>query len=421
MKIHILLCSLIFSFAFMACAEDLTSILANLNSSSSSVRLEAIRKLRGSQYRSRTQVLAPLLNTLRTDTAFLNREYAADILAQHADPRGRQSVIETFTDPQFVNSHEAAADSLKRVKSSAVKQAFMSSAEHANQSVRRIVAQGLGNFVSDPNVVTKLKEMVNADSYSLAREYAATSIANLPASQAVPLLAEILGNPQSKGRAEAAYGLRQTRSELAIPSLLTVLSDPNIDVRRNAIRGLENYKQRANVFEAFLNAVKTEPDSYAKSMLLDSILQSSDPRVLEIARAHIASNDHSVQRHAIEALKRAGDKSDLIGLIALLSDRDESVRSNAYDAIRAILNRLKRDDPFRTRLSQCLPRVSYVPYSNGTREAALLMDVLLGGFGMYSSAASGNRRMVGRLAPEAVTALQGVVRELLREEDPYAD
>ncbi|MEK6625451.1 MAG: HEAT repeat domain-containing protein, partial [Bdellovibrionota bacterium] len=231
----------------------------------------------------------------------------------------------------------------------------------------------------------------------------------------------ILSNPQSRGRVAAAEGLRQVKGPLVIPPLLAVMSDSNVDLRRSVIRGLSNHIGTPAVFEAFYRAAQSESNSYAKELLIEAIVKSNDPRALEIARANMTSTNYSIQRDSLGKVKKSGDKSDLVTLIGLLQDSDESTRSRAYDAIKAILDRLQKNDPFKTRLVHCLPNVSYSPYNNSTRTTAFYMDILLGGFGLYSAAASGDRRIVGRLTPESTRSLQALVREMLREEDIYAD
>ncbi len=417
-KLMLILCVLLINnMSLVMAGENIETILSNLSSSDRSVRVDAVRELRGSEYRSQSSIVEPLIHAMRNDSDSLVREYAADILAENTEPAALAAVIETLSDPQYSRSHEAASDALRYVRSAGARPALMSGLRSSDRDVRRNSAVALGtNHISDSNVVAALKIVLNNDREELVREYTGEALAKLPAEQAVSILSDSLASSSSLGREQAAKALRNVRSPMIMAPLLSVINDSDREIRQAAIRSLNNYGDRQVVFDALYSRFSQEPDSYTKELMFDLMTENSDARMHSLASANLTSSNHSIQRASIRYVNEHGNKNDLVPLIGMLSNSDEIKRGQAYDAIRAIIGRLQANDPLRIRVSGCMPKTSSRDYSQSTREAALVMDLFLGTFGMFTVSAHGKRRIVQQLSPAQVQSLQALVQDLISQD-----
>jgi HEAT repeat protein len=397
-----------------ASAKTVAELIADLNSTDRRTRQDAVRELRESRYSNNSQIIEPLLNVLRTDSSSLNREYAAEALLKNRNAEVFTTLTEIAGQTADGDAHSAVIRAFANSESSRVKAPLLQALSSPHRDARRSAARGLDHFVSDTQVQTALVSSLNTDADELTRDYAAASISRLPRTTAANLLIRSLDDSSSLGRESAAYELGRLGDARAVPSLISVIGNSNRDLRRKSIRALNDFASREEVVTALLGQFADETDNTTKGYIVDSLSESRDRRIVPIMISVIESTSFGnyEKSQAAQALKNVGDKSALVALAALLGSNREGLRTDAYEAIRAILGRMPRTQEVNQALA-CLPGTTSREHSDGTKSAAILLDLMIPVlFGSFSIAAHQDIRVVNQLTSAQVAELQHLFESL---------
>ena len=406
--------ALSFILSTSAFAKSVTELLQDLDSSERRIRRDAVRELSDRRYRNNNQIIAPLLNVILTDSNPPTREYAATALLNHRNAEVFPQLVQIATQEGNAQAQEGVVSAFSFSSSPRVKAPLLIALSSSDPAIRRDAARGLGSFSNDPTVRTALTNSLNSDPDARTRNYSARSIARTRSQQVAGILLDTLNNPQSLGRADAAEELGSLGFASAVPSLIAAMAESDRELQRNSIKSLRSFIGREEVVTALLNQYVVTTDRRNKDVLFEVLVESKDPRVMPIMLEVLESSTSSryAKREAIKGLQNSGDKTVLMALAEFLGSTDESTRKDAYDAIMAIIKRLPRTQEVREALA-CLPSTSTREHKQGTKNAALLIDLMIPVLlGSFSVAAHNGYEIVGQLSPEGVAELQELFRRL---------
>src|SRR5262245_57493638 len=208
---------------------------------------------------------------------------------------------------------------------------------------------------------------------SLLRLQAAVMIGDPSQTEAVRVLAEALGDPETDVRELAAAGLSEfgPEAQIALPELIKAIQDESAVVRRRALRaiGLIGPTSADDALPSLIAATEDDDESVAMQAVstigdlgpaaapaipaLMSAIWTGDVRrravagaaVTHIGEAAVASLMQSLEHPAPEVRSKVAHLLAQIGPAAaearpalqnLLNDRDDAVRAEAAAALKAI-------------------------------------------------------------------------------------
>jgi HEAT repeat protein len=172
---------------------------------------------------------------------------------------------------------------------------------------------------------------------SKVRWYVLAALGKLGDPSIVPVLTEVLRNPNDDGRHLAAKALGQIGDPGAAPALLAALEDEKSSVRCAAAESLGSLKIAAAV--PALVTMLDEDGREARQAAARALGEIGDPTAVPALIQALADHERSVSSAAVVALGRIGDPSPIPELRPLLQ---ESEIGHIYELDLAVMEALAR-------------------------------------------------------------------------------
>lgn len=296
-----------------ASAEDLPTLIKNLEDSDQQVRLKAVTKL-GEQGADAKLAVGPLLRCLRNSNATL-RSFIRDTLTKIGPPaEGDVPAILDVLDDADTAVRLAAVDELAQAGSSArnAVTALARNLKDHNDQVRRHVAQAIAKIgVSDSDRDTLL-----------------------------PKFSEALRDRDQAVRAAVAQVMAQFSFSRADVAMLTrYLTETDANVLTFAARALGKVGPAAkSTVPALIAAFAKASDTAVKAAVMQALagIGSGAKEAVPQIREALASGDLEVRRSAVQAAAVLGDSAG--DTLPLLADalKEPKLRDATIDAVKRL-------------------------------------------------------------------------------------
>lgn len=416
--------NIIISFIFVmlvagvAKAQDLTQeqLISNLLNGNDDQRRDAARELGRGEYRNNREIVPALLLALENDK-YIVRTYAAEALANNRNEIAFVNLAQVAGN----KTSEGQAEALRSLERSPNKERtiplFVENINSEDRDVRIAAARGLAQHGQDERAFQAMRTHLNSTDNSIAQDYVAEGIRRSQNPESMNILIAVLANQDSGAREYAADELGEFNDPQARLALFQATYDSDSRVVSKAIQGLEEEaKTNEDILNRFIELYQVNEGNLVGTYALDAILETKNVKIKTIAEQALNSRSSSTQSDALEALKEIGDRSSLIGIIDLMGSDVRSVRREAHEAFRAIMRRNFSEDEFQA-IAKCLPQGQEQPYSEGTKSAALLLDI----FTMFMSgatyhAATGTVTNYEAIGEDQREALKSIIEQLIPDE-----
>lgn len=166
-----------------------------------------------------------------------------------------------------------------------------------------------------------------ADSDRHLRERVIAALGTLKVSDAVPLIVQVLQNPDLKRRYIAAWALGEINDPRALDALIAALEDPDTEVRKYATRSLIKFNKAA--VDPLVRALGSLPHRAQGAAIL-ALGDIGDPRALEPLLTQAQGGNRAEVFLALGKLK---DSRAERALVQGLKDPRWQVRMNAAMAL----------------------------------------------------------------------------------------
>jgi HEAT repeat protein len=182
----------------------------------------------------------------------------------------------------------------------------------------------------------------------------------------IPLVANLLYDPNAKNREIAAWWLRRRMLGVYGPgqvyqqTLTTLASDPSPTRRGYAASALGEFLEAAGI-TPLATALSTDPDAGVRASAASALGRIDDDGMGALGKAFLDS-DPGVRLAAVEAAGRINSFSDTVDAAKALGDSSALVRRravmlldemNASDSVAAVLNLAQNDSDSEVRLVAC--------------------------------------------------------------------
>ncbi|UCD58096.1 MAG: HEAT repeat domain-containing protein [Candidatus Hydrogenedentota bacterium] len=189
--------------------------------------------------------------------------------------------------------------------------------------------------IGDAEAYAGLSRLVKSPE-RLVRFYVASTIAEAPRKEALPILVTALNDRAFDVRMWAMFGLERLNLPESYPAVLAALQDECDYVRREAAYTLGNLGNRAAI--PHLTSCLNDPYYLVRSNAAESLGKLGDPVVASSLKPLLAEPSPTVRIRAAEALARLSDYSGMETLIAVLDSPESLYRIHARRALRGLSN-----------------------------------------------------------------------------------
>ena len=364
----------LFSFLNVSYADHVDDLISNLSSSDSNVRESAAEELGGRQYIRQSRVIQALGNTLASDSNRYVRRDAANSLSRSRQSAAVTEIINALT-TSTSSGKIVAAGPLRSVRDARSVAPLRQALASSNNNLREAAASSLRSYIRGrPEVYNDLLAVLKNDSNRYVRRDAASALRESNS----PNLANDLNQIIRDGSVnkESIDLMERFNNADSLPLLISTLSNSNSDIREAAVGAMEGFGD-TDVMIPLLSLYGTESNRYVKREIIKRLVKINHPSIVSVLEDVLKSDSH-LKADAAAALATLGNSTHLSDLLGMLSSRTRSERVSAYVAIKAIMGRMGSDNPIQN-LVRCLPVEEHLPYSQGTKSFALLMDILLTG------------------------------------------
>ncbi len=305
----------------------------------------------------------PLLTPLIDDPDWGVRLAAVESLGRIGDASAAPLLVAAITGADHVADSDgasavraAAGEALGQIGAAAVP-VLLEALRGRHVKLRETAIGALG-AVGGPAAVQPLGDMV-ADDRSSVRQAAMTALVRAAGREAVPALSRALAHKDPTTRRCAADALGTLRESAAVDGVRAALSDPDRTVREAGVRALASIgtPEAASALVAGLGrgdrdlqaAIGAALRSFdwtpvdASERVVHAVLHGRFDQAtargadaVEPLVAMLADRDPSMRRGALEALGRLGESRTAPAIRAAFRDRDAAVRQAAAEALAAL-------------------------------------------------------------------------------------
>lgn len=260
-------------------------------------------------YRVRDPAAVPLLIEHLKHPHALVRKWCANTFAAMHEPRAVEPLLVALDDANWeVRSAAAwALGHIKEARPGAIEPLIVMLTGDPRWEVRLQAAAALGRLApSDPAAHEALEGAAEGDENPSVRKTAAQTLA-----ESFDALFGELASPDPVKRVLAARALARMKATEAIPALIAMLGDPA--------------------------AAQVAPNEriFPREAAVDALVTMGEPAVEPLVDA-LASKNSLVQQNAMRALGHIGDPRAILPLIAGLEDKSTETRTAAREALVAI-------------------------------------------------------------------------------------
>jgi HEAT repeat protein/beta-lactamase regulating signal transducer with metallopeptidase domain len=259
-----------------------------------------------------------LSRAARSDAAGDVRREAAEALGDNTLPAATDSTIaiaRTATDP---DARREAVEGLGEKTGERALAALVAIAQtDRDEDVQREAVETLGEM-PDGRGMNAVRDVARSHPRSdVRREAVATLGENLPASEALTLLAKIATtDPNPDVQREAVETLGEI-GDLGLPAVIDIArTHPDPDVRRAAIETIGEQAPPAQALDLLEQIARRDRDSDVQRAAVETLGELHDDRaynlLVEFARTHPSSD---VRRAAIETLGESGRSDSVIDIL----------------------------------------------------------------------------------------------------------
>lgn len=364
-------------------------------------------------------VIPPLLSVIKTTNDSLLAELAAESVARSSDNSATDGLLKIIEDKSLIYpdiATKAVIAALSDVNDLRAVPPLRSALKHDNPLIRREAAYSLKRYMhKDSSAVADLLDRLAFDHDYRVRQISADALSRNYDSKVVTGLIKIVNTTSSLGRADAARALGDLKSTKALTTLGNALLDQSSSkyLRREAAEALKRINSSSSL-QIMMTVLTKDGDYRVREYAVKYLKAKLDPKSVPTLIKALNDDEGSVREDAAVALGKLKNKSALPDLIGLLDDKNERVRVAAINSIKIVIAKLKTQEPILYQnIAKCLPTIGKQQYSNGVKDAALLIDIF-GFFGLFSAAAHSGRNTAEALPTEIVEELQKLAREMIQ-------
>ncbi|MBN8721406.1 MAG: HEAT repeat domain-containing protein [Acidobacteria bacterium] len=227
-----------------------------------------------------------------------------------------------------ISARLESINALAKLKDSQATKALIAVLEDENAAIRATAAVALGNL-GDEQAAEPLVKMLTSYDVALGA-LAADSLIKLSSNNATPALIKTLSSRNWRARAQAARILGHLRPLSAITALIPILSDSTAPARYYAGQALSKMGESAiNPLIAALKTDRRGTNRYGVARALATIGNNSVDALCQL----LTDTDESLRILAANVLAEIGDKRAIESLVNALGDDRFIVRSSVAVAI----------------------------------------------------------------------------------------
>lgn len=305
-------------FGDRAAIEPLITLLADPNPSVKEATIEALKTL---------GINADAITTRLNSTDWRVRADAANLA-------GRMQIKEVVpllianVESGEISARLESINALAKLKDNRATKALIAVLEDENAAIRATAAVALGNL-GDEQAAEALVKMLTSYDVALGA-LAADSLIKLSSNNATPALIKTLSSRNWRARAQAARILGHLRPPSAITALIPILSDPTAPARYYAGQALSKMGESAiNPLVAALKTDRRGTNRYGVARALATIGNTSVEALCQL----LTDTDESLRILAANVLAEIRDKRAIEPLVNALGDDRFIVRSSVAVAI----------------------------------------------------------------------------------------
>ncbi len=262
-------------------------------------------------------------------------------LAEIGDPRS-VDVLAVLLEDRDPEIRQIALEAIQKIGGKPAIQALRVALRTENADVRRSAAKLLAKIAG----FTALDDMIALleDQDPEISEIAVESLRNIGGRAGIQALYGVLrteGSENSRLRRSAARALVQIVTVHNLKEIASLLQDPDPEVGKTAVEGLRHIGG-SFVMPALCSALHVR-DLDVRRSAARVLAEAGDASTLEEILALIKDDDVDLRKSAVEALKNIGGEQVIQPLVTALGDRYQTVRWEAWLALRKLSWQPKTD------------------------------------------------------------------------------